>query len=167
MNSFFWMVVFFFKTLSLFPKNIERTRGKPIKLISACNVEWRNSNSVNSTLIIDFFWRISSSNKLNWHCWYVLKDFRDLVATRKFKTLKQQNYCYNWLNWLSQFELSTISSQVFVIFWASWLCSVHIFSWKPVPQIWNVQNVIRLLFYVPSLFLGNNDKVLKQKSTIQ
>ena len=61
---------------------------KSLKLISACNIEWRNSSFFNNTLIIDFFWRIFSCNKLNWHCWYVLEDFKDLVATQKFKNFR-------------------------------------------------------------------------------
>ena len=40
-------------------------------------------------------------NKLNWHYWYVLEDFKDLVATQKFKT-------YNWLQTLDCMLLSWI-----------------------------------------------------------
>ena len=46
---------FCFKTLSLCPKTSERAWAKSVNLISACNVEWRNSNSFNNTLILDFF----------------------------------------------------------------------------------------------------------------
>ena len=70
------MVLFCFKTLSWCPKNSEGTWAKSIKL----NIDGRNSNSFNNTLILDFFWRISSCNKLNWHCWYVLQDFKDILS---------------------------------------------------------------------------------------
>ena len=76
LNLFCWMVLFCFKTLSWCPKNSEETWVKSIKL----NIDWRNSNSFNNTLILDFFWRISSCNKLNWHCWYVLEDFKDILS---------------------------------------------------------------------------------------
>ena len=41
-----------------------------------------------NTFILDFSWLISSCNELNWHCWYVLEDVKDLMATRKFKNFR-------------------------------------------------------------------------------
>ena len=55
-----------------------------------------------------FFWRISSCNKLNWHCLYFLEDFKDLVATKTFKNFETIEELLQLT--LGQLELSTVDS---------------------------------------------------------
>ena len=77
--EFLSLILLCFKILSLCPKNSTWAWAKSIKLVCVYNGEWRKVNSFLNTLILDFFWRISPHNYVNWQCWYVLKDFQVLL----------------------------------------------------------------------------------------
>ena len=59
--------------------------GNKVKLISCCNEEWLELNFFFKTMIVDFFWRISSCNIVNWHCLYVKGALTDWMPTQKLK----------------------------------------------------------------------------------
>ena len=57
--------------------------GNKVKLISCCNEEWLELNFFFKTMIVDFFWRISSCNIVNWNCLYVKGALTDWMPTQK------------------------------------------------------------------------------------
>ena len=91
LDLFCWMIPLRFKTSLLCPKNRERTWAKSIKLASVFKCRREKMKSFLNTLILRFFWQISSCNELNWYCSYALEDFKYLVATWKFKTFETTN----------------------------------------------------------------------------
>ena len=103
-NFFCWTELSDFKILSLIPKKRVLTWTKSIKLSSFCKGTLRKLNSFCKLLKVDFSWRISSLNRLNWQSLQVNEYLRWLFPKREFRkfgiTLLSSHK-----NWRSNFAL--------------------------------------------------------------
>ena len=86
-----WTIVFTtklfdFKIFSLIPRNRVLKWAKSIKLSTFCKDALRQVNYFCRIRTVDFFWRISSLNKFDWHC-LIVENFKWLFATWQFKNL--------------------------------------------------------------------------------